>query len=886
MLVRLRSLLSRTLSLFHGGRLDKRMNEEWQFHLDLLTEELMRQGLSGDEARRQASIALGGRGQLVEECREVNGFRCLSELEQDLNYGCRILRRNPVLTLTALFTLALGIGSTTAAVSILDCFILRPFPVLEQDRLVGVSQRCSYPDFLDYRSDRVAFTDMAAMLHVPDGPEGFSVDRPDAYAPGEGVTANYFDVLGLKMSLGRGFLKGEDEYPGSHAVAVISYRFWRRTLGSDPTVIGRTLKLDGEPMAIVGVAPPGFRGLDLGVAPTDIWIPISMIERVKHLERFPPVHNIQLRRQDRWIEVFGRLRPGVTFQQAMVRLDLISGRLRREYPQTNKDWRPTLNPVGHRRLTRVEPRLLAGILITAAVCFLLVACTNVATLISVRAWTRQRELAVRMSVGATRARLARQLLTEGVMLSALALLASLGVYRFLIRLLPYFAQLLDPALDVPLYLDTRILVLAAGTSTFAGLASGLAPALFGSCRGLTNALRRQELFQFRIAGTHWLGALVVIQVMLSAVLLIAAGMITRAMLHFQSVDPGFLCSNVVLVPTSLLNKYGYDPARDIRFCYRSLEYIRALPGVSSASWGAALPLDNGYMADTRGDTGDTAYRSTDCNYVTPEYLKTMGIPVLQGRDFSEHDNVSSAPVIIVNESLAHRYWPERSPLGRQLQVEDPDRGSLSFEVIGVARDAKYGTLWEASKPFAYFIGSQYGWHGVLHVRTQGNPRALFDPILKTLDSVEPGVQMGAPRLVSDLIGSSLSQEQSIATLLGIFGLAGLLVTAVGLYGAMSFLSSQRTREFGIRIAIGARPSDIILSVCLQGVTLALIGLSVSLPCSYGLTRYIASRLHGMDPFDTGTYAVISLVCLLVALLAVFLPARRAAANPTDALRCE
>ncbi len=886
MVTQLRSLLSRALSLFDGRQLDERMDEEWQFHADLLTEELMRQGMAPDQARREARIALGGHGQFVEECREANGFRWLNELQQDLNYGYRILTKSPAFALAAIFTLALGIGATTASVSVIDAFLLRPFPVFAQDRLVGLSQRCSYPDFLAYRSDGVVFTDMAAVIHMPDGPEGFSVDRPDAYVPGEGITANYFDVLGLKMPLGRGFLKGEDEYSGTHAVAVISYRYWHRTLGSDPKVIGRTLRLDGEPVTIVGVAPRGFRGLDLGVAPADIWIPISMIQRVKHLERFPPAYNIQLRRQDRWIEVFGRLRPGVSFQQARARLDLISGRLRSAYPQTNQDWRPTLSPVGHRLLTRVEPHLLAGILITAALCFLLVTCTNVATLMSVRAWTRQRELAIRMSVGATRARLARQLLTEGVMLSALALLASLVVFNFLTRLLPYFAQLLDPALDIPLYLDRRTLVVAAGTSMFAGLAAGLAPALFGSRRGLSSAIRRQELPQFRISGTPGLAILVMAQVLLSAVLLFAAGMITRVILHFQSVDPGFHCSDVVLVPTSLLHKYGYDPARDLRFCYRSLERIRALPGVSSAAWGAALPLDSTYLADIRGDMDDSSYKSTDCNYVTPEYLRTMGIPILQGRDFNEHDGASSSPVIIVNESLARRCWPNLSPLGRRIEVEDADRGALTFEVVGVARNAKYGTLWEASKPFAYFIGAQYGWHAVLHVRANGNPGALFDPILKTLDSTEPGVQMGTPRLVSDLIRSSLSQEKSMAALLGVCGLAGLLVTAIGLYGVMSFLSNQRAREFAIRIALGAHPAGVILSVCVQGIRLVLIGLSVSLPCSYGLTRYIASRLHGMDPFHAATFASVSLVCLLVAVVAVLLPARRAAANPMDALRCE
>lgn len=889
MVTRLRSLVSRVRALFRARQLEDRLNDEWRLHRDLLAEENVRQGMSAEEARRQARVALGGLDQFKQECREANAFRWLDELRQDLGYTQRVLAKSPGLTLVVVLTLALGIGANTAVVGIIDAFLLRPFPVLEPDRLVGLSEPCSYPDFLNYRNDGRAFSDMAAVRHLPDGfPDGISVDPSGELVSGDVVTANYFDVLGLKMSLGRGFLKGEDDYPGNHPVIVVSYRYWQRALGSDPEVIGKKLRLDLEPMTIIGVAPRAFRGLDVGVPPTDLWMPVSMLEQVKHLEKDPIWHDLHLRRQDRWIGVVGRLKPDVSFEQARARIDIINGQLKSDYPQTNRDWHPTLNPVGRRRLAGADARLLIALFMTAALCFLLITCTNVANLLLARASTRQREIATRLAVGATRARLIRQLLTESVALSVLALVASLGVFHFLLQLLPYFARSLNPALDIPLSLDTRILVVAAVTSAFATVLFGLAPAVVASRQEVITALKGHGFLRFKVARSRWLGTLAISQVILSVILLIGAGLFTKAILHFQSIDPGFRRYDVMVVSPSLREKYGYDQVKWIGFCRRSLELIRRLPGVRSAAWGAGAPLSSGYMARIRTEPDKASYKWIDCNFITSDYLKTLGIPTLQGRDFNEHDNELSPPVIIINETLARRYWPNQNPLGKRIQVQDiQDHDHSLFEVIGLARDAKYSTLWEGAKPFAYFVGSQVGYpHFVLHVSTWGDPKTLFDPIRKTLDSVEPGVQIGTPRLVSELISSSLSQERSMASLLGVLGLVGLLVTAVGLYGVISFLATQRTREFGIRMALGAQRTDILKDICVQGIALVLVGLSVALPCSYGLTRFIASRLHGVGRFDLTTYAAISLLCLLVAFVAVLLPARRATANPTDALRFE
>jgi putative ABC transport system permease protein len=378
---------------------------------------------------------------------------------------------------------------------------------------------------------------------------------------------------------------------------------------------------------------------------------------------------------------------------------------------------------------------------------------------------------------------------------------------------------------------------------------------------------------------------VVAQVILSVILLTASGLFIRTILHFQSVDPGFNTRDVMIVSASVRKQYGSDEAKGIDFNRRSLDLVRSVPGVSSAAWAAGEPLEPGFGAEIRTDSDKPTFHGIDCNFVTPGYLKTVGIPMLRGREFDEHDNKTSPQVMIVNETMAHRYWPNQVPLGKRVEMQWPGHGV--FEVVGVARQAKYGTLWEEAEPFAYFLGAQTGFPPYkLHVKASGDPRGLFDPIRKAIQAAEPGAQVGPPRLVSELVSSSLSQERALAGLLGVFGAIGLLVTAVGLYGMISFVTAQRTREFGIRTALGARRGELLRGICGQGAIPVLIGLGVALPSIYGLTRFIQSRLHGIGPFDLPTYAAISLLCIAVSFVATLIPARRATANPTNALRSE
>ncbi len=883
MITRLRSVLSRLRSLLRGREAEERLSQEWQLHLELLTEDHVREGLSLEEARRQARLKLGGQDRFKEECREQNGFRPLEELRQDVSYTRRILAKSPGFTFVVVFTLALGIGANTAVFSLVDAFLFRPFPVREPGRLIRISGLSSYPDFLDYRMDGQVFSDMAAARDLME----FPIDQTGEFVWAEVVTANYFDMLGLRMTLGRAFLKGEDDFVERHPVVVVSHRFWQRTLGSDPGIIGKTIGVEGEPLTIVGVAPRGFSGLDMAAIPPDLWLPISMLETVKHLESDPVWHNVHLRRRDRWMGIVGRLAPGVSFEQARARVALITEQLKKSYPETDSaDWQPKLVHVGGSRGVRQDSATLFKLLAAAAICLLTISCTNIAGLLFARAVARQREIATRLAVGASRSRLIRQLFTESLVLSVLAFIVSLGVFHFLLELLPWFARNFDPVLDVSLHLDRRIFVLCAATSAVATALFGVAPALAASRQELTSALKGQGLVKSRIPKTGRLGSLVVAQVILSVILLIGAGLFIRAILHFESLDPGFNRSNVIIVPTSLRKQYGSDSTKGAEFCRRSLELIRTIPGVSSAAWAAGAPLQNDFGAEIITDNDKARGRGIDCNYVTPDYLKTVGIPILRGRDFNEHDTGTSAPVMIVNETMARRYWPDEDPLGKRVDVQWPARGV--FQVIGVARDAKYSNLWEEPKPFGYFIGAQLSFvvHLKLHVRVRGDPRTLVASVRKSIETAEPGAQVGAPHLISELIRSSLSREQSLAGLLGLFGVVGLLVTAVGLYGMFSFVTAQRTREFGIRMALGARRQDLLLQVSRQGLGLVLAGLAVALPCSYALTRLIESRLHGIGPFDLLTYAAVSLVCVAVAIVAVLIPARRASARPTDALRFE
>ncbi len=721
--------------------------------------------------------------------------------------------------------------------------------------------------------------------------------HPDDFS-GRCVSANFFQVLGLKMAAGRSFLPEEDPVPGNHAVAVISYRLWERDFAADPAIVGKTLVANGEVLTIVGVAPRGFRDMSYTGAYRDVWIPISIFHRVQHLDKDPIWHDVLEARDKRWLGVIGRLKPGVTLQQAKTRIRMISSRLKAAYSKTNGDWDAVLDSVNRPRLPGGDTQLDFMILLAAGICILLITCTNIGSLLLGRTSARQREIATRMAVGASRSRVMRQLFTEGLALSALALIASLAMWSLTIRCLP-FIEGAFPAQgaigyphDLELALDHRVLVIAMSIAFLTNLIFGLTPVLVGSRPELTSALKNQGFLATGRAGSRWRRAPVVVQIALSVILLVGAGLFSRTIARFHSVNLGF-DQNVLILNVSKPFR-DFDVARSISYYQEVLERIRALPGVLSASLARDIPPERGSlgrrMRVDEPNARDNKWHWIDYNSVTTGYFKDLHMPIVQGRDFTDRDDEKSAGAAIVNTTLARRYWPDLSPLGKRIRVAGLEGEGVEdkiFEIIGTVADAGYTTVWQGAKPYLYFPLSQlYGGDPALQVSALGNSDSLIDPIRKALGPLGRDIKVNRARLMSEEMDSMLSQERSMALFLGIFGGLALILAAIGLYGVISYFVIQRTHEFGIRMALGAQRADIVRQIVGEGLTLALIGLAIGLPCSMVLSRFISSRLHGMSPIDPITYAAISFLCVAAAFAAVLLPARRATSNLMDALRFE
>jgi predicted permease len=747
---------------------------------------------------------------------------------------------------------------------------------------------------MDIRRDDHAFSDIAAWMVLP-------LQARDAnfrMLSGRAVSANYFRVVGLPMTLGRGFFPEEEQLSGSPPVAVISFRLWKDRYGSDPAIIGKHIKLNDESLTIVGVAPKALRG-DLGIGGTywDLWVPIPMFVRITRLENEPMWRDaIESRSMGQWLWSFGRLKPGTTLAQARARIDVLFDNLQRSYPESVKDEaKPNLVPVTQARWPQGNVLFSAAILATATLCILLICCTNTANLLLARGSARRHEIATRLALGASRSRVVRQLLAEGFALSAIGLVCSLALYSLTLRFMLSFEVPFDYSqVNLELGFNSRTFIFAIGISLLANLMFGLAPALAATRTGISGALRDLgHLASFHNARGRRI--LTVSQMILTVVLLVGAGVLGKMVWHFVSADPGF-DKNVLIVSAG--STYGIDKTRRMRFYTESLERIRSLAGVRAAGWGAILPFDQ------RGDIGEQVrpeqegYRDDTWfkirgNAVSPGYLQALRMPILQGRDFIDRDRQNPAGMVIVNETLARQFWPGKTAIGRRIRIrkaqpeENRDQGPELCEVIGVVKDAKYCTPWEEPLPYIYF---PY-WHWFymqmsLHVSTSGNPYRTIDSIRGACRSADSGDFVEDVRLTSTQLESLFSRERAAAGVLGIFGLLGLVLAAIGLYGVISYSITQRTREFGIRVALGARSNDIVRQVTFDGMKVAALGLAIGLFCSAALSRFLASRMHGLSPLDPVTYAAISALALAVAFLAAFLPARRAAADPMKALRAE
>ena len=829
---------------------------------------------------------------------------------QDLRYGFRVLRASPGFAAVAVLSLALGIGANTSIFSVVNAALLRPLPVTQPERLTfvfnGTTTRpwgtASYPDYLDYRDKSEVFSDLLTYSSIT---VSAGNDDQTEVISGSIVSGNFFDVLGLRTALGRTFTPEEDTTPNTHPVAVISHGLWQRRFGGDPKVIGRQIALGGHSFTVVGVTPAGFNGPEV-LENNDIYVPMMMQALVR-----PPRGgysgdmnpDLLSRRGSRWLKMIGRLKPGVSFDQAQAAMTTIAAGLEHAYPEENRSTIATLFPV-NKIDPQGYPQLLsvAGLLLAVVGIVLLIACANVANLLLARASARRTEIAVRLAMGASRSRLVRQLLTESLLISlaggAAGLLLAMWTIDVLKSATPpdgIFSFTLDYRLDF------RVLAFTFALSLATGVIFGLAPALQASRPDLVPALKDEALAAAQGRRRFSLrNALVVMQVALSLVLLIGAGLFLRSLNNAQSIDPGF-DADTILDAQLNINLLRYTKAQGQQFYGQVIERIEALPGVESASLSRVVPMSGGGRTsslliqgkqppDNLDHTESTASsdnsHTVNSNVVGLKYFSTMGIPLLRGRDFGDQDRENAPLAVIVNEAFERRYFAGEDALGKRVSFRG-DNGPWS-EIIGVVSDSKYRTLGESPRPSAYVPLAQNHETGMtLHVRSSGNPLGIAGSVRREVQSLDPSLAITNLQSLSNVVAASLFAARTGATLLAIFGGLALLLAAIGLYGVMSYAVSRRTREIGIRMALGAGTGIVMRLVLKEGLTLVGGGVAAGLIVAAAATRLLSSFLYGVSPLDATTFAAIPLVLAVVALLATYLPARRAAkVDPMIALRSQ
>jgi predicted permease len=812
----------------------------------------------------------------------------METLIQDVRYAARMLLRSPGLTAVAVLSLALGIGANSTIFSWAKAILFQPMPgVAESNRLVVVAGRMtsggysstSYPDYVDIRDNNEVLSgliayDMQAM--------SFSESGEARRIYGSVVSGNYFDVLGVKAALGRTFLPDEDLTPNTHPVAVIGHGFWQRRFAGDPNVIGNTMTLNSHPFTIIGVAPENFAGTLIGFS-MDVWVPMMMSEQV-----VPGGSRLNVR-GDHWFQVMGRLKPGVSQEQAEAAVDTIARQLAEQYPNTNEGrgaavlplWK---SPWGAGFIMRPVLFVLSAVVGLV----LLIACANVANLLLARAVGRRKEIAIRLSMGASRARLIRQLLTESLLLALLGGAGGVLVAYWGSGLFMAFI----PAIDIPVKLfiaiDSGVLGFTLAVSLVTGIIFGLAPALQASNPNIIVALKDESA---RAAGSRGKArlrnALVVAQVALSLILLIGAALFLKTLQKSQTIDVGFDPRNMLLTSLDLFSN-GYTTERGKLFQQQLVQRVGALAGVESVTLARSAPLGFGGSNSTGVAIDGYEPRpgeqiSIEYNNVGPNYFHTMGIPLIAGRDFTARDDEQAPRVVVINETMARRYWPGQDPLGKQLRT-----GPRAYQVAGVAKDIKYHNLGEEPQPYMYFSMQQfYKPEVVLHARVSGDPTTMLSALRQTVASMDPNLPLFDSETMTANMSDSLFPQRIAASLLGLFGLLALVLAAVGLYGVMAHSVTQRTHEIGIRMALGARASDVLRLVVGQGMRLALVGVAAGLAGSFALTRFLSSLLYGVSATDIATFAVTPLLLVGVALVACFVPARRAArVDPMVALRYE
>jgi macrolide transport system ATP-binding/permease protein len=815
----------------------------------------------------------------------------MSDLVQDVRYAARQMARKPGLTAFAVLSLALGIGVNSSMFSLVNAILLRSLPAVRPAELVDVYvgetgqaryATSSFPDFADLRAWNDVVSDLAAFnVTVATWDNG----RRTEMLFGEQVTASYFDLLGLRPLLGRAFLPDEDRTPGTHPVAILGQRLWKQRFGGDPKILGRSIKLNGIHFTVVGIAPEKLRGSFPGLV-SDFWVPMQMADA---MDRTPSLTS----RGSRSLFLKARLKPGIPLVKAQAQFTALAGRLRTAYPQEDKNLEITLVKT---RDVVLNPAIdgpilgVAGLLLGIVGLVLLIACSNVANLLLVRASERRKEIAIRLAIGAGRGRLIRQLLTESVLLALMGGVLGLLFALWTARLILAFKPPLAIPLSLDVSLDAKVLGFTMGLALLTGLLCGVAPALQASKPDLVGTLRDDSAGpgrRYRRLGLRNL--LVITQVAISTVLLIGAGLFLRSLGHASSIDPGFTLRKGVAAQLVVGLGGTYNEVQARTFYQRLLDRTRALPGVRSAAYADHLPLALEIHVSRAEIEGKPAAREedrpeADRSGAGPGYFTTLGIPILAGRPFDERDGPAAAKVAIVNETAAKRFWPGEPPLGKRLRFGG---GTGDWRtVVGVARDGKYRTLGEDPRPFVYTPTEQDSSFGrTLVVASDGDEKAMLAQVRREIDALDPNTPIFDIKTMSEHLSVMLFLARMGAALLAAFGGLGLILASMGLYGVVAASVARRTREIGIRMAIGARRGDVLRLVVKEGMALTGTGLAIGLGLSLLASQVLRGLLYGIAPSDPLTFFGVALVLATVALCANLVPARRATeVDPLVALR--
>jgi predicted permease len=898
----LRRTLSKLGALFRRRKPADDLEEEIRAHLEMEERENLETGMPPEEAHYAALRRFGNVTLTQERSREMWGWSSIETLWQDLGYGIRQLRRSPGFTTVAILTLALGIGANTAIFSLINAVLLRPLPVRNPKELIqlvtvgpyGVGS-FSYPGFQRFRDENHVCSDMAAIgwLNQLDA----TIDGQPETVAGRIVTGNFFSLLGVGASAGRTFTSEDEKTPPSSAVAVISYGYWKRRFGLSASTVGSSVTLNRTVLTIVGVTPVGFSGPEVGYSP-DIYVPMSM-ESAFHEEKSwldqPDYH---------WLRIMGRLKPGVTREQAQADLAVIHREVQADLPM--KGWSPAERKdflSTRLEVTSAARGVIFGlpqqfsatlyILMAMVGLVLLIACANVANLLLGRAMARQKEIAVRVAIGAGRFRLIRQLLTESVVLAIAA--GALGLacaYWTSAGVVALMSVGRDP-LFLDVHPDPRVLGFTGAIALLATVLFGLAPALRGTRLNLTPALKESAGAaggrRFRLG----LGkGLVVSQVALSLLLLFGAGLFVRTLEKLESLDPGFDRKGVLLFdldPT----KSGYKGPAVIALYKQIVQHMDAIPGVSSASLAQMAPITGGGGWDNavsvEGYTPRPDENTTvNLNAVGPRYFETLRTPLLLGRDFGPRDTEATPKVAIINQTMARYFFGNADPIGRKFGWYGEGKNGPQFEIVGVVKDSKYGILREQIPRTAYLDCFQIPLEGMTFgVRTSIQPSAVISQVRNEIRAVDPGLRIGGFTTLEEHVHNSLGHERLMATLSSLFAILAVALACVGLYGVMAYSVARRTSEIGIRMALGADRAQIVGTILRESALMILAGVALGLPVAIAAARMISSRLYGLKPADPLTIAGTIILLTVVTGLASYIPARRATkVDPLVALRNE